>query len=158
MSREKELVNKLTNKGYTITTAESCTGGLLSGTIVNVSGVSEALNCSFVTYANEAKERLVFVRHETLEQYGAVSRQTAEEMAVGCARAASADVGLSTTGIAGPEGGTKEKPVGLVYIGCSLHGKTVVERHEFTGDRGQVRMKAVCAAIDLAIHCLDKEQ
>lgn len=158
MSREEELVNKLTNKGYTITTAESCTGGLLSGTIVNVSGVSDALHCAFVTYANEAKEKLVYVRHETLEQYGAVSRQTAAEMADGCARAASADMGLSTTGIAGPEGGTAEKPVGLVYIGCSLHGNITVERHEFTGDRQKVRMQAVCAAIDLAIHCLDKEQ
>lgn len=157
MSREEELVNKLTKKKYTITTAESCTGGLLSGTIVNVSGASEVLNCSFVTYANEAKEKLVSVKHETLEQYGAVSSQTAAEMAAGCAHAASADIGLSTTGIAGPGGGTADKPVGLVYIGCALHDDVVVERHEFKGDRLQVRTQAVCAAIDLAIHCLDKE-
>ncbi len=158
MSKEEELVNKLTNKKYTITTAESCTGGLLSGTIVNVSGVSDVLNCAFVTYANEAKEELVCVRHETLGQYGAVSRQTAAEMAAGCAKAASADMGLSTTGIAGPGGGTEEKPVGLVYIGCSLHGNVSVERYEFTGDRQDVRRQAVSAAIDLAIHCLDKEK
>lgn len=158
MSKEEELVNKLTNKKYTITTAESCTGGLLSGTIVNVSGVSDVLNCAFVTYANEAKEKLACVRHETLRQYGAVSRQTAAEMAAGCAKAASADMGLSTTGIAGPGGGTEEKPVGLVYIGCSLHGNVAVERYEFTGDRQDVRRQTVSAAIDLAIHCLDKEK
>ncbi|MCH5252411.1 MAG: CinA family protein [Lachnospiraceae bacterium] len=157
MNKESELVNKLTKKQYTITTAESCTGGLLSGTIVNVSGVSDVLNCSFVTYANEAKEKLVFVKHATLEQYGAVSEQTAAEMALGCAKAANANMGLSTTGIAGPGGGTPEKPVGLVYIGCALNGNVFVERHEFQGDRSQVRKKAVCAALEFAISCLDGE-
>lgn len=157
MSKELELVNKLTKKRYTISTAESCTGGLLSGTIVNVSGASEVLHSGFVTYANEAKEQWLSVRHDTLEQYGAVSHQTAEEMALGCARAAGADMGLSTTGIAGPGGGTPDKPVGLVYIGCALHGKTTVCRHVFSGDRYQVRSQAVQAAMDLAIHCLNQE-
>lgn len=157
MSKESELVNKLTKNGYTISTAESCTGGLLSGTIVNVSGASEVLHCAFVTYANEAKEELVTVSHDTLETYGAVSEETAGEMALGCAERARADMGLSTTGIAGPDGGTAEKPVGLVYIGCSLHGTVTVERHVFSGDRSSVRRQAVEAALDLAIHCLNKE-
>lgn len=158
MSKESMLVTKLTNKEYTISTAESCTGGLLAATIVNVSGASDVFGCGFVTYANEAKERLVHVRHETLERHGAVSRQTAAEMALGCASAAGAAVALSTTGIAGPGGGTDEKPVGLVYIGCAIWGKVTVERHVFPGDRLSVRTQAVEAALDLAIHCLEHEE
>ena len=95
-AKENELVKKLTNKHYTITTAESCTGGLLSATIINVSGASDVINCAYVTYANEAKENLVSVNHETLETKGAVSKETAAEMCVGCAKAAKADMGLST--------------------------------------------------------------
>ena len=158
MPGEYELVNKLTNKQYTIAAAESCTGGLLAASIVNVSGASGVLNCSFVTYSNEAKEKLAGARHETLLQYGAVSSQTAGEMALGCARAAGADVGLSTTGIAGPDGGTADKPVGLVYIGCAVRGKVAVERHVFSGDRLSVRQQAVKAALDLAIHCMEYEE
>lgn len=156
-NNESELVKKLTNKRYTITTAESCTGGLLSATLVNVSGASEVINCAFVTYANEAKEKFSGVQHETLLAHGAVSEETAAEMCRGCACLAQADMGLSTTGIAGPGGGTPDKPVGLVYIGCCLHDDVVVERHIFSGDRLQVRNQAVEAALDLAIRCLDKE-
>ena len=157
MGKENELVNKLTKKKYTISTAESCTGGLLSATIVNVSGASDVFECSFVTYANAAKEQFVHVSHETLEQYGAVSSETAVEMAAGCAKAANADVGLSTTGIAGPGGGTPEKPVGLVYIGCSLHGVTRTKRFVFKGNRSEVRRQTVEKALEFAIHCLDAE-
>lgn len=155
--KEYELVKKLTKKCYTITTAESCTGGLLSAAIVNVEGASSVLCSAFVTYANEAKEQFAGVAHETLEKYGAVSEQTAAEMCLGCACTAGADLGLSTTGIAGPGGGTPQKPVGLVYIGCSLHGTVTVERHVFSGDRAQVRQQAVQAALDLAIRSIDKE-
>lgn len=156
-NKECELVKKLTNKRYTITTAESCTGGLLSATLVNVSGASEVLNCAFVTYANEAKEQFAGVSRDTLLQHGAVSKETAAEMCAGCARMAHADMGLSTTGIAGPGGGTPDKPVGLVYIGCCLHGDVTVERHVFSGDRLRVREQTVEVALDLAIRCLDKE-
>lgn len=156
MSSEIELVKKLTNKKYTITTAESCTGGLLSAAIVNVSGASEVLNSAYVTYANEAKEKIVGVSHDTLKEHGAVSEETATEMCLGCAKVANADMGLSTTGIAGPDGGTAEKPVGLVYIGCSLHGDVVVEKHMFKGTREKIRKDTVAAALDLAIQCLDK--
>lgn len=158
MKKEEELVIKLTNKSYTITTAESCTGGLLSAAIVNVSGASDVFHCSFVTYANEAKEKLVNVKHETLENYGAVSPETAAEMAAGCAAAANADMGLSTTGIAGPGGGTPEKPVGLVYIGCFLHGRTKTKRFVFGGNRAEVRSQAVQQALALALECMEEEK
>lgn len=157
MLREEELVNKLTNKQYTISTAESCTGGLLSATIVNVSGASEVFNCGFVTYANEAKEQILHVSKETLQKWGAVSEETAKEMAVGCQRASKAEIALSTTGIAGPGGGTPEKPVGLVYIGCAFQDDVTVEHHVFHGDRTMVRKQTVDKALDLAIRCLNKE-
>ena len=118
MSLEERIVEKLEKRGLYLTTAESCTAGLLAGRIMNVSGASSVYKEGYITYANESKEKLLHVRHETLEQYGAVSTQTAEEMAEGAAKAAEADAALSVTGIAGPLGGTEEKPVGLVYIGC----------------------------------------
>ncbi len=157
MGKENELVKKLTKNGYTITTAESCTGGLLSAAIVNVSGASKVLNSAYVTYSNEAKEEFAHVAHATLEKYGAVSSETAGEMCLGCAETAGADMGLSATGIAGPDGGTADKPVGLVYIGCSLHGNTTVEKYIFQGSREEVRRQTVEAALDLAIQCLNKE-
>lgn len=157
MEKEYELVTKLTNKRYTIATAESCTGGLLSGTIVNVDGASEVFGYGYVTYSEEAKEQLVHVGHDTLARYGAVSAETAGEMAAGCERAAKADMGLSTTGIAGPGGGTPELPAGLVYIGCSLHSKLEIRRFLFQGNRNEVRSQAVEAALALALECLEGE-
>ena len=149
MKLEEKIVKELKKRGYTITTTESCTGGLLAGRILNVSGASAVYNEGYITYSNEAKERLIGVAHETLETYGAVSRQTAEEMAKGVARAASANVGLSTTGIAGPGGGTPEKPVGLVYIGCCINGETYVKECRFQGNREENRNAAVEAALEL---------
>ena len=145
----EEVVKMLKNAGMTVTTVESCTGGLLSGTLVDVAGVSEVLNQAYVTYANGAKQSLVGVKAETLEAYGAVSEQTAREMAEGGAKAANADAALAVTGIAGPDGGTAEKPVGLVYIGCRVNGNTVVERNVFSGNRREVREKSVGAALAL---------
>lgn len=143
------VVELLKEAHMTMTTVESCTGGLLSSTLVDVPGVSEVLNQAYVTYANEAKEALVGVRKETLEAYGAVSEQTAREMAEGGAAAAGAQAALSVTGIAGPEGGTAQKPVGLVYIGCFLEDSTVVEKHIFQGSRRQVREQSAAAALTL---------
>lgn len=143
------VVELLKEAHMTVTTVESCTGGLLSSTLVDVPGVSEVLNQAYVTYANEAKETLVGVRKETLEAYGAVSEQTAREMAEGGAAAAGAQAALSVTGIAGPEGGTAQKPVGLVYVGCFLEDSTVVEKHIFQGSRRQVREQSVAAALTL---------
>ena len=116
MTLEETAVGKLLAKGYTVTTAESCTGGLIAATLINVSGVSEIYREGYITYANESKEKLLGVKGETLRNYGAVSEQTAYEMAAGAAKNAGADAALVSTGIAGPSGGTKEKPVGLVYL------------------------------------------
>ncbi len=153
-SLEQQLVKELTKRNASITTAESCTAGLVSGRIVNVSGASGVFNQSFVTYSNEAKHKLLGVTEETLETVGAVSRETAEQMAVGAANVAGARMAISVTGIAGPDGGTLEKPVGLVYIGCYYDGTTVVEQHIFQGDRMEVRNASVEAALTLAIKCL----
>lgn len=154
---EEELVEILTKKQYKIATAESCTGGLVAATIVNVSGASEVFQAGFVTYANEAKEKELGVKSETLQTYGAVSEKTAKEMAIGCAAHAKAQVGISTTGIAGPGGGTAEKPVGLVYIGCAVRSNVYVEKNLFSGDRQQVRRQAADRAIGFALECIKKE-
>lgn len=155
-SLEQWLVKELTKRHASITTAESCTGGLVSGRIVNANGASEVFNQSFVTYSNEAKSRLLGVKQETLDRVGAVSAETAEQMAYGAAKAANAQVALSVTGIAGPDGGTPEKPVGLVYIGCFCFDKTVVEKHIFKGGRMEVRNSSVEAALTLAKKCLEE--
>lgn len=149
MTLEEQIVKKLQEKGYTITTAESCTGGLLAGRILNVSGASEIYMEGYITYANEAKERILGVKHETLETYGAVSKETAEEMAIGAARAAQADVALSTTGIAGPGGGTVEKPVGLIYISCFLNGEVQVRELRLHGTREENRQDTVTETLKL---------
>ncbi len=146
---EEEVVELLARKPLTVTTAESCTGGLIAGTLINAAGASDVLNEGYVTYSNEAKERLVHVSHETLERYGAVSAQTAQEMAEGAARAAGADAALSATGIAGPGGGTVDKPVGLVYIGCCLNGRTVVKECRFNGTRMENRLWTVETALTM---------
>ena len=145
----EEVVQLLKRSKMTVTTVESCTGGLISATLVDVAGASAVLNQAYVTYANEAKQSLVGVKAETLEVYGAVSEQTAREMAEGGAKAANADAALAVTGIAGPDGGTAEKPVGLVYIGCHVNGNTVVERNVFSGTRREVREQSVGAALAL---------
>lgn len=147
---EEWLVKELTKRHASITTAESCTGGLVSGRIVNVGGASSVFNQSFVTYSNEAKRDLLGVKQETLDSVGAVSPETAEQMALGAAKAAKAEVAVSVTGIAGPDGGTPEKPVGLVYIGCCCYGETVVERHIFKGNRTEIRNASVETALTLA--------
>lgn len=157
MNLEEKIVRELQKRGYTITTAESCTGGLLAGGILNVSGASAVYNEGHITYSNEAKERLLGVSHDTLEQYGAVSEQTAAEMAMGAARVANANVGLSTTGIAGPGGGTPEKPVGLVYVGCCINGDVTVEECRFSGNREDNRNAAVEAVLRLLLDKLMKE-
>lgn len=148
-SLEERIADLLKQRGYTVTTTESCTGGLLAGRLINASGISEVYKEGYITYSNEAKEKLLHVSHETLETYGAVSSQTAQEMAEGAAKQAGAQAALATTGIAGPDGGTEEKPVGLVYIACYVNGVTIIEEHIFAGERAQVRNMAVEAALRL---------
>lgn len=156
-SLEESVVELLAQKKMTVTTAESCTGGLIAGTLVNVAGASDVLDEGYVTYSNDAKERLVGVKHETLEEYGAVSEQTAREMAEGAAKAAGADAALSATGIAGPGGGTEEKPVGLVYIGCYVNGETTVKECRFEGSRMENRLHTVETALQLLLRQLSEE-
>lgn len=158
MELEVEVVGLLKSAGMTLTTVESCTGGLLSGRIVNVSGASEVFEQGFVTYANRAKQKLVGVKASTLEEYGAVSEETAKEMAEGGCKEADADVCLAVTGLAGPDGGTEEKPVGLVYIGCCVQGRTVIRKFQFTGNRQKIREHAVVSALVLLRECLLSNQ
>ena len=149
MLTEQLLAAFLKKYNMKLTTAESCTGGLLAGTFMNVPGVSDVYEEGYVTYANRAKRKLLGVKKKTLKEHGAVSRQTAKQMAKGAAKAAGADVAISVTGIAGPDGGTPEKPVGLVYVGCYVNGKVRVEEFRFTGNRSKNRDYAVVRALTL---------
>jgi len=151
---EENLVRILFERALKITTAESCTGGMIASTLVNVAGVSDVFEAGYVTYSEEAKISLLGVRKETIEKYTVYSEEVAREMAQGAAEAAGADVAVSVTGIAGPDGGTPDFPVGLCYIGCYYNGETTVARYVFEGDRQQVRRKAADAAMELAIKIL----
>lgn len=151
---EKAVEDLLLANKLTLTCAESCTGGLLAARLVNVPGSSEVFKAGLVTYSNKAKRKLLNVKKSTLQKYGAVSAKTAEEMAKGAAFASKCDVTVATTGIAGPDGGTKEKPVGLVYIACSVKGKVTVKEYHFTGSRAKVRESTVSAALTLMRSCI----
>lgn len=151
---EKAVEDLLLEYDLTMTCAESCTGGLLSARLVNVPGCSEVFKSGLVTYSNKAKRKYLGVKKSTLQKYGPVSRQTAEEMVKGAAAASKCDVAVSVTGIAGPDGGTEEKPVGLVYIGCSVKGKVTVLEYHFSGSRAKVRDGAVAAALTLTRRCI----
>lgn len=146
---EMAVAKLLSEHHLTVTTAESCTGGLLAGRLINVPGISENLKEGYITYSNEAKEKLLGVSHETLQKHGAVSEETVLEMAAGGAKAANTDICVSISGIAGPDGGTKEKPVGLVYMCCYCKGKTYTERNLYTGNRSKIREYAVASALTL---------
>lgn len=154
---EEKLVSLLKENNMIITTVESCTGGLLASKIVNVSGASDVFHEGFITYANSAKETYAGVLSETLEAYGAVSSQVAMEMAYGVAKKTGADVAVSVTGIAGPDGGTMEKPVGLVYIGCHVRGISDYIECCFSGDRLKIREDSVKAALLFAIELIEKD-
>lgn len=125
---EKKIAKILMLNKMTLSTAESCTGGLISSLLTDISGSSNFIKSNFVTYSNEAKQKYLNVRHDTLEKYGAVSEQTAKEMAEGLIVQTGADFAIGITGIAGPTGGSKEKPVGLSYVGISDGKNTVVEK------------------------------
>ena len=123
--------------------------------IVNVSGASGTLMQGIVTYSTEAKEKYLHVKHGTLLQHGAVSHETAYEMARGCVDVCGTDCGIATTGIAGPGGGTPEKPVGLVYIACAFRDRTVVKKLNLKGDRSEIRTQAADCALRLLIETCD---
>ena len=151
---EKALSDLLQSADLTISCAESCTGGLLSGRLINVPGISEQFKAGLVAYSNKAKRKLLGVKKGTLQKYGAVSEQTVQEMVKGLVAVTKTDVGIAITGIAGPDGGTKEKPVGLVYIGCMVKGRVMVKECHFTGNREMIRKTTVATALMLARNCV----
>ncbi len=151
---EEEIVKKLTQKNLTITFAESCTGGMLCSKIVDVPGSSAVVKQSAVTYCNDAKMNLLGVPKDIIDKYTEVSEETASLMAEGAAKWADSDIAVSITGIAGPDGGTDEKPVGLVYIGVYNNGKTTVTKSVFKGNRNAVREQAAQTALNLVSQLL----
>ncbi|MDD6333767.1 MAG: CinA family protein [Clostridia bacterium] len=150
---DKALVETLKNNGLTVTTAESCTGGMVASSIVNISGASQVFKEGYITYSNEAKERILGVKRETLEQFTAVSEETAKQMAEGAVRITGADISVSVTGVAGP---LKEddKPVGLVYIGCCYKGQVYVKKCELSGDRHTIRCQSTKEALKFVLDVL----
>ena len=146
---EQAVVKLLKKYDLTMTTAESCTGGLLAGRIINVPGASEVYNEGFITYSNKAKRKYLDVSKSTLKKYGAVSEQTAREMATGGVFATDSDACVAVTGLAGPDGGSEEKPVGLVYIATYMKDKVNVQRYQFKGNRAKIREQAVVKGLDL---------
>lgn len=140
----QRLVKALEAKGLKLALAESCTGGMIAAAVTDISGSSAVFDRGFVTYSNQAKTDMLGVRPETLAQYGAVSEQTAREMALGALDNSQADIALSVTGIAGPDGGSTDKPVGLVYIGLAIKGGSVeIFKNNFSGNRNDVRRTTV---------------
>ena len=144
-----KIINRLKERNQTITFAESCTGGRIAAEFTAISGASAVLMGSVVSYANEIKSQWLGVSEETLINHGAVSHQCVEEMLNGISKLASANCAIAVSGIAGPTGGTQEKPVGTVYIGIKVHGKNRVELHLFKGDRASIQEEATTTAIAL---------
>ncbi len=151
---EQSVADLLLANHLTIATAESCTGGMLAARLVNVPGISEVFKAGHITYSNKAKRKLAGVKKASLLKYGAVSGQVAEQMAKGVALFAKADVAAAITGVAGPDGGTPDKPVGLVYIACCVCGQTTVKEYRFAGNRNKIRESAAAAALTLTRECI----
>lgn len=146
-------------RGWTVCTAESCTGGLIAASLTEVAGSSDYVLGGVVAYANEIKQALLGVREATLRQFGAVSTETAAEMAVGAQQRFGADLAVSITGIAGPGGGTAEKPVGLTYIGLAgRDGLIAVERHLWPGSRHDVREASATRALEMILQAVNEAQ
>ncbi len=152
---EVRIGQALRRRGWTLSLAESCTGGLVSHRVTNVAGSSDYYRGGIVSYANQAKVGLLGVRPETLAAHGAVSRETALEMAAGARQALAADVGLSVTGIAGPGGGSPDKPVGLTWIAVNTPEGQTAERQVWSGDRESVKCQSAEAALVLLLRALE---
>lgn len=150
---EKKVVELLQKLNLSISTAESCTGGMLASKLIDVPGISDIFYEGIISYSNEAKQKRLNVRVETLEKYGAVSEEVAKEMVMGL----HTDVALSTTGIAGPGGGSDEKPVGLVYMGIRIKDKIYVEKRVFRGDRNKIRERTVSHTLFTLIKILSED-
>ena len=148
-SEVSELIDILRSKGLKMSAAESCTGGLIGSFMTEIPGSSDVFLGSAVTYSNESKENILSVNHQTLLDHGAVSEDTAREMALGSIKAYNSDLAVAVTGIAGPGGATPEKPVGLVYIAVADGPRVIVTRNLFKGDRQSIRRQTVEEAIGL---------
>ncbi|MGP1612018.1 MAG: CinA family protein [Catonella sp.] len=160
MKLEEEVVKNLLAENLKITTAESCTGGLIAARLVDVSGASGCFNEGYITYANEAKIRLLGVKEESIREFGAVSDEVVIEMAEGALSKADADLAVAVSGIAGPLGGSKEKPVGTVHIGLCMRDKSIGRltkvsyRFLFDGDRTEIRNKTVEEALKIILSAI----
>ena len=157
---DEKLLDKvstlLKKQKLTLATAESCTGGLIAHTLTNVSGSSDYFDRGVISYSNKAKTDLLDVPKDILKKYGAVSEQVAKAMGEGVRKKSNADIGIATTGIAGPTGGTPSKPVGLVYVALSTYNKTDVRKYLFTGNRLQNKESACNQALLLLYDYLKK--
>jgi PncC family amidohydrolase len=152
----KKVADHLIRYQYTIATAESCTGGLLAHMLTNVSGSSQYFERGVIAYSNKAKHELLHVPTNTIANHGAVSKETAEAMARGIQHSSGVTIGVSTTGIAGPTGGTKDKPVGLVYIGLAIDNTVYVEKHLFKEERLGNKERTCNAALQMLLRYLKK--
>jgi nicotinamide-nucleotide amidase len=144
----EEIAYAFSKNKWSLATAESCTGGMIAAKITDIPGVSSFFKGGCVVYSNELKEKSLNVTHRTLEKYGAVSAEAAEEMVIGLCKKLKTNAGIATTGIAGPDGGTHEKPVGLVYIGVKLFDKISVKKYQMRGNREMIRQRTVITALD----------
>jgi nicotinamide-nucleotide amidase len=154
----QKVISVYTAQKLKLVTAESCTGGLIAGALTDISGSSAVVERGFVTYSNDAKMEVLGVDSLALEQFGAVSSEVAAQMARGALEFSHADVAVSVTGIAGPDGGSAEKPVGLVYFGLATRGGTVMHyKCNFAGDRENVRIQAVSEALKLLLMIVEAD-
>lgn len=150
----REVISKLTDEGRTLATAESCTGGLLGKLLTDIPGASNAYKGGVISYVSEVKHRLLGVEQETLDICTAVSRETAHEMAKGAREVVKADVGVSTTGLAGPDGDGTGRPVGLVYVALDMEGFSYCRKLHLTGDRSEIRAQAAHEALLMLLEFL----
>lgn len=157
-STGKQIIDILAERNQTIVTAESCTGGMVAAALTDIPGASAALYGGYITYANTAKSKMIHVQARLIRDYGAVSNQVARAMADGARNTANVDFAVAVTGIAGPDGGSEKKPVGLVYVAVSSELATVVIEHRF-GDLGRdgIRKATVDAALDLVLQVLTSD-
>lgn len=149
ITQASKLLENCKKNCMKLVTAESCTGGLISALLTEISGSSDVFECGFVTYSNQSKINMLGVATKLIEQHGAVSEQVARAMAQGAINKTGADIAVAVTGIAGPGGGTKEKPVGLVHIAVATKSKTIHEKNIFSGSRNEVRLQSVSKALEM---------
>ncbi len=154
MTKLEYIAQELTKRKQTITTAESCTGGLLAAELTSIAGSSAYFQRGFITYSNQSKTQMLTVNANTIRHYGAVSEETAREMALGALVATRNDYALSITGVAGPDGGTEKAPVGTVWFGFATKNRIWAKKHRFEGDRNQIRSQAVQYALAILEHYL----